>query len=266
MYFSISHLQVSYSKKKTVFTDLSLSFKKGKITTIIGPNGCGKSTMIKAIMGDINSKGNVYFKDQNIRSYKHKELSRCIAYLPQNPFAPADIDVKTLVSYGRYPYQKFGRGLTEEDNRIIRRVISECGLDKLIHQSVQTLSGGERQRAFIAMCLAQEPEVFLLDEPTTYLDISYQIEVLELIRKLNLEKNLTVIMVLHDLNLASRYSDELVMLKDGKVYAQGSPLSTLTSVNLLSIFRIHAEVYPDKENGSPYFLISKNPIDDETAL
>lgn len=254
MYFGFQNISISY-KNRQIIEDLSIDFPKGSITTIVGQNGCGKSSLLKTVSrAVIPNGGKVILEDKSIRRYPSKQLARKVGYLAQVHTSPEDIDVRTLVSYGRYPYSKFGKGLTQKDVEIIDRALSMTGIDKLQHQMVSTLSGGERQRAWIAMTICQEPEILILDEPTTYLDISYQVEVLELVQRLNKELGMTIIMVLHDLNLAARYSDYLYALKDGRLYTRGTPQKVLTENNLKELFHIEANVYKDEENGCPYFI------------
>lgn len=175
----------------------------------------GKSSLLKTISKAVTPRnGQIIYQDKKLSQYPPKILAQKIAYLAQVHTSPPDIDVRTLVSYGRYPHSKFGRGLTARDGEVIDKALSLTGLESLQNQILSTLSGGERQRAWIAMTICQEPEILVLDEPTTYLDISYQVEVLELVRKLNRELGITIIMVLHDLNLAARYSDRLYAIKD----------------------------------------------------
>ena len=191
---------------------------------------------------------------RSIREYRSKLLARRIAYLAQVHTSPPDIDVRTLVSYGRYPYMKPGRGMTKADGEIVDNIIRMTGLEKLSAQPLSTLSGGERQRAWIAMTVAQEPEILVLDEPTTYLDIGYQIEVLELVKNLNRTLGITILMVLHDLNLAARYSDILAAIKDGRVYVSGTPTEVLTVENLRTIFGIGSTVTRDEAHDCPFFI------------
>ena len=223
MYFGFRNLSVSYGKKE-VLRSLDVDVPRGKVVTVIGQNGCGKSTMLKTVSKAVTPKrGEVVFCDRRLGEYAPKKLAQQIAYLSQVHESPPDIDVRTLVSYGRYPYSKFGRGLTQADADIIDRALALTGLTALQDRILSTLSGGERQRAWIAMTIAQEPEILILDEPTTYLDVSYQVEVLELVKKLNRELGITIIMVLHDINLAARYSDVLMAVKGGRLYAAGTP-------------------------------------------
>ncbi len=260
MYFGFENISVSYGKKM-VIQNLSVEFPKGKIVTIIGQNGCGKSTLLKTVSKAVTPQtGSVVYNDKKLKEYPPKLLAQKIAYLAQVHTSPPDIDVRTLVSYGRYPHSKFGRGLTEKDAKVIDKALELTGLTELQNQILSTLSGGERQRAWIAMTICQEPEILILDEPTTYLDISYQVEVLELIRKLNRELGITIIMVLHDLNLAARYSDYLYALKNQGIYAYGSPRQVLTEQYLNEIFQIEAVVYNDGIHQCPYFIPLKTKL------
>lgn len=254
MYFGFESITVEYGKKQ-ILRDLSLDVPRGKIVTLIGQNGCGKSSLLKTVSRAVTPKtGQVIYENKPLRAYTPKKLAQKIAYLAQVHTSPPDIDVRTLVSYGRYPYAKIGRGQTMADAAIIDRAIAMTGLEALQTQTLSTLSGGELQRARIAMNLAQEPEILILDEPTTYLDIGYQVEVLELIRRLNRELGITILMVLHDLNLASRYSDLLYAIKDRTLYAVGSPEEVITSDNLRHIFGIEARVLWDDDNNCPFFV------------
>lgn len=254
MYFGFQDITIKYGKK-TVLSDITIDFPKGKIVTLIGKNGCGKSSLLKTVSRAVTPcSGCVVYGDQPIRCYKSKEIAQKIAYLPQVHFSPPDIDVRTLVSYGRYPHSKFGKGLTLADKEVIDRTLAFTGLDGLQFRILSTLSGGERQRAWIAMAICQQPEILILDEPTTYLDISYQVEVLELVQKLNEQLGMTIIMVLHDLNLAARYSDLLYAIKDTSLFAEGCPKEILTAELLHDVFEIDAEVFEDTINRCPYFI------------
>lgn len=254
MYFGFQNITVDYGKKN-ILSGLSLDVPKGKIMTLIGQNGCGKSTLLKIIPRAVTPRSGFCALDSKpLRAYKSKILARRIAYLAQVHTSPPDIDVRTLVSYGRYPYMKPGRGMTKADGDIVTDVIRMTGLEKLYEQPLSTLSGGERQRAWIAMTVAQEPEILVLDEPTTYLDIGYQIEVLELVRRLNRTLGITILMVLHDLNLAARYSNILAAIKDGRVYASGNPFEVLTAENLRALFGIGAAVTRDEAHDCPFFI------------
>lgn len=250
MYFGFEDIIVNYGKKN-ILDNITLDIPKGKIVTIIGQNGCGKSSLLKLIAKKGKAKGNIILKEKNINEFKSKERAKQIAYLPQVHSSPDDIDVKTLVSYGRYPHLKFARGMTLKDKEIVERAMKSAGILHLQNQIVNTLSGGERQRAWIAMSICQEPEILILDEPTTYLDVCYQIEVLELVKSLNREYQMTIVMVLHDLNLASKYSDLLYVIKDKNLYLKGTPDEIMTKENLANIFNIDVTIHNE---GYPYFI------------
>lgn len=254
MYFGFRDIYVDYGKKE-VLQGLTLDIPKGKVVTLIGQNGCGKSTLLKTVSKAVSPRhGKVVYLDQKLSSYPPKQLAQKIAYLSQVHESPPDIDVRTLVSYGRFPYSRFGRGMTAGDGKIIDRALSLTGMTHLKDRILSTLSGGERQRAWIAMTIAQEPEILILDEPTTYLDVSYQVEVLELVRRLNRELGITIVMVLHDINLAARYSDHLAAIRGGVLFVEGSPEEIVTEQNLRDIFEIEAVVYQDPIHGCPYFI------------
>jgi len=253
-YFGFEALSVRYDRKN-VLKDMSLDIRQGKITTLIGKNGCGKSSLLKTVFEAVKpSSGNVYYRGKSVKSYGSKELAKKIAYLPQVHEAPPDVDVKTLVSYGRFPFQRFGRGLTKEDYKIVDDTISFTGLTELKDRKMSELSGGERQRAWIAMAVCRQPEILILDEPTTYLDVGHQIDVLELVRRMNTQMGTTIIMVLHDVNLAARYSDDLYAIRNGNICCEGCPNEMVTRERMKKIFDVDAEIYRDVTNNCPYFI------------
>lgn len=261
MYFGFRDIFVNYGKKE-VLRRLSLEIPRGKVVTLIGQNGCGKSTLLKTVSKAVTpAGGEVVYMDKRLTAYSPKQLAQKIAYLAQVHESPPDIDVRTLVSYGRFPYSRFGRGMTAADGKIIDRALALTGLTNLSDRILSTLSGGERQRAWIAMTIAQQPEILILDEPTTYLDVSYQVEVLELVRRLNRELGITIVMVLHDINLAARYSDCLAAVRGGRLYIAGSPDEIVTEQNLRDIFEIEAAVYRDPVHGCPYFIPQRTTFD-----
>lgn len=257
MYFGFDHITIAYGKKK-ILDDVSMEFERGKITTIIGPNGCGKSSLLKTIPGTVTPvSGTPFFEGKALKSYPPKELARKIAYLPQIHDSPDDITIRTLISYGRFPYRKFGGGLTEEDRRIIEETLELTGLKALSERTMNKLSGGEKQRAWIAMTICQQPQILLLDEPITYLDVGYQVEVLELIRDLREKLNITIGMVLHDMNFTARYSDRIYVLKDCAVHACGTPEEIIRREHLNAVFGIDSQLYYDNKNHCPIVVPEK---------
>ena len=238
----IENIKVGY-EDKIIIEDLSLSIKKSAISTIIGENGSGKSTLLKTIGRVLKPKqGEIYLNGLNIHKTNTKEIARIMGLLPQSPKAPSGLSVTEIVEYGRFPHKE-GRGsLTKQDNEIVEWALKSTNLLEFKDRNIEALSGGQRQRVWIAMVLAQQTDVILLDEPTTYLDMAYQLEVLQLVDKLNKQKDITVIMVLHDINQASRFSDELIMLKSGSIVAQGSPKETMTPNILREVFNIEAVI------------------------
>lgn len=250
-------LYLNYGKKQVV-KNVDIQIDNGEIVTIIGPNGSGKSTVLKAISRYLKpSKGRILLDDVDIHKIDTKKVARKVAVLPQIRNVPGDFTVEALVSYGRYPHLGFGNRFKKEDYQIIEWAIRKTRMTELKHRTVSTLSGGERQRAWIAMALAQKPEILILDEPTTFLDISYQLEILELIKELNITLGLTIIMVLHDLNQAIRYSHKIYTIKDGEIYNYGSSKSVITKDLLNNVFGIEADVYQDRTNECPYFIPQK---------
>ena len=248
MYFGFKDLTIKYGKN-LVLEDVNIDFQKGKTTTIIGANGCGKSSLLKTISRVVTpEKGEVFFCNRPIRKYNPKEIAKRIAYLPQTHQSPNDIDVKTLVSYGRYPHKKFIGGMTKKDRAVIEETIEITGLTHLSNRILTTLSGGERQRAWIAMIICEQPEVLVF---------GYQLEVMELIKSLGEKLNITIIMVLHDINLAARYSDYLISIQNHHVYMQDSPRLMMNEEHLKTVFRIGAQIYEDKLNDCPFIIPEK---------
>ena len=235
---------------KIILNDINLDFKPGKRTAIIGPNGCGKSTLLKTISGlSRNYKGDIFLDSQNIKNWSRKKIAKKMAILPQGATTPNDLTVKELVSYGRFPYRSlFKSSDNQNDKDIIANAMAKTKVDKFASRLVSTLSGGERQRTWIAMALAQQPQILLLDEPTTYLDIAHQLEVMQIVTELNKKENMTIIMVLHDINHARMYADDIVIIKDKQVFAQGSPQNTLNPDNLANVFGVKADIYQNCQN------------------
>ena len=233
-----------------VITGFSLNVAEKKVVTLIGANGSGKSTILKA-MGRLlkPSHGAVYLDGKELRSYDTRQLACKLAMLPQMHHTPPELTVRDLVAYGRFPHRKMFQSSRLEDNEAIDRALFLAGMEELQNRRVSTLSGGERQRAWIALNLAQEPKVLLLDEPTTFLDISHQFDLLELVREMNHNLGITIVMVLHDLNHAARYSDKIVAVKNKGIYCCGAPEEVITEENLREIFNINVRII--NEDGIP---------------
>ena len=258
------NLAVAYDDRLIV-DDLDMQLPQGKITAIIGPNGCGKSTVLKAVGRILKPKnGMVYLNGDDIRRLSTREVAQKMAILPQSPQAPAGLTVGELVAYGRFPHQRgFGK-LKPEDKKIIAWALEVTKLTEFETTAVDNLSGGQRQRVWIAMALAQQTDLILLDEPTTYLDLSYQLEVLELLYRLNREQGCTIVMVLHDLNLAARFADYMVAIRSGDIIRHGTPEDVMTSGVLRETFHIDAEIRTEPRTGRPacisYDLIMEREI------
>ncbi|WP_019377900.1 ABC transporter ATP-binding protein [Virgibacillus halodenitrificans] len=247
-------LNIGYGEQLIV-KDLSIQIPDKQITTIIGSNGCGKSTLLKAITRIISqSSGNVVLDGKNILKENTKQLARKMAILPQSPESTGGLTVGELVSYGRFPYQSgFGR-LTRRDHEMIDWALEVTGIIDFKYRHVDALSGGQRQRVWIAMALAQETEIIFLDEPTTYLDMAHQLEVLELLQRLNKEEERTIIMVLHDLNQAARFADYIIALKDGEIVKSGDCETIMQPDVLRDVFQIDAEIGRDPRTNRPICL------------
>lgn len=247
---STKNLKVSYGDT-VIIKELNLTVLKGKITALIGPNGCGKSTLLKTL-ARINkpAEGEVLLNDKPLSTYGDKPLAREMSLLPQVLVTPEGISVQRLVEYGRSPYLSHWGKLGDTDKDVVTRAMQETGVTELAQQSVESLSGGQRQRAWIAMVLAQDTNVVMLDEPTTYLDLSHQIELMKIMGEMN-KQGKTVIVVLHDLNQACRYCDHLVVLKEGELVAQGTPAQIFTETLLDEVFSLKAKVIKDPIANTP---------------
>ncbi len=237
---------------KKIIDRVDLNIQQGKITSIIGPNGSGKTTILRAICRNIRpGRGTITLDGRDVFSYTSNAFAKKVAFLAQSHECPNDLTVRELVGYGRYAHKSWWKGNTEEDDSAVEWAVEMTGMTDFAEKNMGTLSGGERQRAWIAMALAQKPELLVLDEPTTYLDICYQLELLELIRDLNKNEGITVIMVLHDINQAARFSDEIKIIDKGKVFASGSPCEVVNTANLREVFRVETDIKYD--GGSPVF-------------
>lgn len=250
---AVKQLSVTLGNRH-ILHDISVSIPMGKITTLIGPNGCGKSTLLRSMIGYISSPSEcVTIFDKPLSSYSQNKLARQMAFLPQVPNMPKDMTVEELVYCGRYPYQNWWKNTAKEDREIVDNALSITKTDHLLHQLIPSLSGGERQRVWIAMALAQEPKLLVLDEPTTYLDINHQLEIMELLKRLNKEQGLTVLMVLHDLTQAIQYSDYMAAIKAGHLIAAGDTKDITSDSLFKEVFSVDVQV--DNLDNKPYVRV-----------
>ncbi len=241
--------------------DISLSFTEGEMVSIIGANGSGKSTVLRLLTRLLHKEsGTVFLEGKELNKMKEKEIARQMTMLPQIQNHQLELTVRDLVKYGRNPFLKWYEDVNTQQHNFVDWALEVTNLTTLQHRPLQTLSGGERQRAWIAMSIAQTPKILILDEPTSYLDISHQLEVMELLKELNESLGITIIMVLHDLNQAARYSDRIIAMKNGKVVRQGEPCNVYTCEFFKEVFSIEASVHV--ENGKPICtptgLVQKN--------
>ena len=244
-------LALSYDGNPVIH-GLDLVIPHGEVTVIIGANACGKSTLLRGIGRLLRpTAGVVELDGRDIRSLPTKEVARVVGILPQSPVAPEGITVSDLVGRGRYPHQGWFRQWSADDDRIVTEALTVTSMLDLADRRVEQLSGGQRQRVWIAMALAQDPDILLLDEPTTFLDVAHQLEVLDLLMQLNRERHATVVMVLHDLNLAARYAGTLVLMAHGEVLASGAPEEVITAENMKAAFGLDARIVADPVAGSP---------------
>ncbi|HHY2673025.1 ABC transporter ATP-binding protein [Bacillus toyonensis] len=246
----IKNVTFSYDNVTNRLKSVSSEIEIGKITTIIGPNGCGKSTLLSVMSRNhAPSSGEVILDRKAISEYKPKEFARKLAVVHQQNEAPADITVEKLISFGRMPYKNIFSPQTDEDREAIERALVCTNLQSKRDKPIYALSGGERQRVWIAMTLAQNTPMLFLDEPTTYLDIYYQIEILELVKELNEVYGLTIVMVLHDINQAIRYSDHIIVMKDGEIVTKGNPNDVITEEMVKAIYGVDVVVKQDEDTG-----------------
>ncbi|MEU8876658.1 ABC transporter ATP-binding protein [Streptomyces javensis] len=237
---------------RTVVDGLDLEVPDGEVTVIVGPNACGKSTLLRALGRLLRPRGGAVLLDgTDLARIPTKKIAQSVGLLPQTPVAPEAITVADLVSRGRQPHQRWWQQWSEEDERAVTDAMERTDVTALADRPVDELSGGQRQRVWIAMALAQETDLLLLDEPTTYLDISHQVEVLDLVRQLNHERGRTVVAVLHDLNQAARYAHHLIAMKGGSIVARGRPGDIVTAELVHEVFGLGSVVVPDPVTGSP---------------
>lgn len=250
----VSGVKVSFGNHH-VLRGVDCTVERGEIVTFLGRNGCGKSTLLKVITGNLKpDAGRVTVAGKALSDYQGSEMAREVAFLPQVHEMPKDMTALELVACGRYPYQHWWTGVSTRDREMVADAMRRTNTYHLKERTVASLSGGERQRVWIAMALAQEPKILILDEPTTYLDICHQLEVLELVSRLNREENLTVVMVLHDIGQACRYSTKLLILEDGKIGRQGPPMEILTPAAIAEVFEVDADM--EIRGGRPNVVIN----------
>ena len=248
----VRELSFSYGKNK-VLKNVSLKIEEGKITTILGANGCGKSTLFSLMTKNLYSpKGRIFLRGKNLQNLNIKEFARQVAIVQQYNSAAGDMTVEELVSFGRTPYKKMLSGTSKEDEAIIENAMEVTGISLYKDREISRLSGGQRQRVWIAMALAQDTKILFLDEPTTYLDVRYQIEILELIKKLNKEYGITIVMVLHDINQAIYFSDNIIGLKNGNLLFCGEPYNVIDKESIKKLYDVDLDVV--MVNGSKFVL------------
>ncbi len=247
-------LQLAYGEN-VVVDGLDLDIVDGTVTAVIGPNGCGKSTMLRALGRLLPAKrGHVLLDGKRIDKTPTRDVAKILGVLPQGPVAPEGLTVGDLVARGRHPHQSWYRQWSSDDEDVVAEALNWTGMAEFAERSIDSLSGGQRQRVWISMALAQGTDVLLLDEPTTFLDLAHQVDVLELVERLHVERGRTVVMVLHDLNLAARYAARLVAMKDGAIAASGTPHEVLTEQLLRDVFDLEARVIDDPVSGTPLVL------------
>lgn len=247
-------LTLQYEQRKVV-EGLSTEIPEGKVTMIVGANACGKSTLLRGLSRLLKPAGGAVTLDgKDIHTRPARELARTLGLLPQHPTAPDGITVRDLVGRGRYPHQGFFRSWSAADDAAVQRALEATDTFGLAERSIDELSGGQRQRVWIAMALAQETDVLLLDEPTTYLDLAHQVEVLDLVTDLNRSRGTTVAIVLHDLNLAARYADHVIAMKGGRIVAEGPAIDVVTEELVFNVFGLESRVVPDPISGTPLIV------------
>lgn len=246
----ITNVVLSYDQVRNQLDGVSTSIEAGKITTIIGPNGCGKSTLLSVMSRNyVPTEGTARLENRDLVDYKPKEFAKKLAIVYQQNLTPQDLTVEKLIAYGRLPHKTFMQRASEEDEEAVEWALRCTNLLEKRENALDALSGGERQRVWIAMALAQKSEILCLDEPTTYLDIYYQLELLELVKQLNKDHGLTIVMVLHDINQAIKYSDEIILMKAGKVLAKGTPEEVVTREVIKGVYDVDVLVQCDEQIG-----------------
>ena len=245
------HVRLAYDDR-VIVDDLSVEIPTGRVTVIVGANACGKSTLLRSLARLLTPRsGTVLLDGEAIRSTPTREVAQKLGILPQQPISPDGIVVSDLVARGRHPHQRWFRQWSNEDQEAVDRALADTRTAELADRSVDELSGGQRQRVWIAMALAQGTDILLLDEPTTFLDLAHQVEVLDLLSELNTQRGRTIVCVLHDLNLACRYADHLVAMRSGAIVAEGTPSDVITEETVREVFGLESRIVTDPVAGSP---------------
>lgn len=254
--FKAEHLVAGYGKR-TVVKDVSITIPNGKISVVLGANASGKSTLLKTLVRLIKpAGGKITLDGKNVGKIPSKQLAQTVGLLPQSPIVPEGIAVADLVGRGRFPHQSFLKGWSKEDSAAVAEALDIMGIADLANRNIDELSGGQRQRVWIAMALAQQTDILMLDEPTTFLDITYQVEILDLLTDLNRRYGITIVMVLHDINLSARYADYIFVMQEGSLIAEGTPAEVITRELIARAFALDCDIIRDPVSNSP-FLVPK---------
>ncbi|WP_250278943.1 ABC transporter ATP-binding protein [[Clostridium] colinum] len=249
-----NNLVLSYDNREIIHS-VDITIPPNKISVIIGSNGCGKSTLLKSFARLLKPKsGTITINDKQLEDFNTKQLAQILGLLPQSPIAPEGISVFDLVSRGRFPYRKFLKGISSQDRKAVENALKIVNIEKLANRNVDELSGGQRQRVWIAMALAQQTDILLLDEPTTYLDISYQIEILDLLTDINRKNKTTIVMVLHDINLSARYADYIFAINKGNLVCHGTPSKVISENLMKQVFNLDCVVIQDPISKTPMIV------------
>ncbi len=249
-----NNVVLSYENREIIH-GVDITIPPNKISVIIGSNGCGKSTLLKSFARLLKPvAGSIEINDKQLKEFNSKQLAQILGLLPQSPIVPEGISVFDLVSRGRFPYQSFLKGMSNEDKKAVENALKIMDIEEIADRNVDELSGGQRQRVWIAMALAQQTDILLLDEPTTYLDISYQIEILDLLTDINKKHKTTIVMVLHDINLSARYADYIFAINKGKLICEGKPSEVISENLIKQVFDLDCVVIEDPISKTPMIV------------
>ena len=249
-----NNVVLSYENREIIH-GVDITIPPNKISVIIGSNGCGKSTLLKSFARLLKPvSGSIKINDKQLKEFNSKQLAQILGLLPQSPIVPEGISVFDLVSRGRFPYQSFLKGMSNEDKKAVENALKIMDIEEIADRNVDELSGGQRQRVWIAMALAQQTDILLLDEPTTYLDISYQIEILDLLTDINKKHKTTIVMVLHDINLSARYADYIFAINKGKLICEGKPSEVISENLIKQVFDLDCVVIEDPISKTPMIV------------